>query len=144
MAGLMRCAGALAALVFGVSAAAAEFRIGRDKGGQIGSYLQKFAQVRDSGQRVVIDGPCFSACTLALAVIPRSRICVTPNAVLGFHAAWTKDRYGHTLASAEGTRLLMASYPPAIKSWIARRGGLNGTTIHLRGRELAAIYPRCR
>jgi hypothetical protein len=101
-------------------------------------------QVRDSGQRVVIDGPCFSACTLALAVIPRSRICVTPNAVLGFHAAWTTDTYGHTVASPAGTRLVMESYPAQIKSWIARQGGLNGNTIHLRGRELAAIYRRCR
>jgi hypothetical protein len=139
-----RCATVIAAMVTFISAAAAEFRIQRDEGGQIGSYLQKFAQVRDSGERVVIDGPCFSACTLALAVIPRSRICVTPNAVLGFHAAWTKDRYGHTLTSEGGTSLLMASYPPPIKRWIARRGGLNGTTITLRGRELAALYPRCR
>jgi hypothetical protein len=144
MAGLMRCTAVLAGLVFGVSAASAEFRIQHDGGGQIGSYLQKFEQVRASGERVVIDGSCLSACTLALAVIPRDRICVTPNAVLGFHAAWTTDRYGHTVASPDGTRLLMASYPAPIKSWIARRGGLNGTTIHLRGRELAAIYPRCR
>jgi hypothetical protein len=141
---LMRCAAVLAVLGCGISAAAAEFRIHGDNGGQIGSYLQKFAQVRDSGERVVIDGPCFSACTLALAVIPRNRICVTPNAVLGFHAAWTTDRYGHTSIHAGGTDLLMASYPPPIKSWIARRSGLNGTTITLRGRELAAIYPRCR
>jgi hypothetical protein len=140
----MRCASVLAALVFGTSAAGAEFRIQRDDGGQIGLYLQKFAQVRDSGERVVIDGPCHSACTLALAVIPRNRICVTSNAVLGFHAAWTRDRYGHTLASEGGTKLLMASYPPHIKRWIARQGGLNGTTITLRGPELAAIYPRCR
>src|SRR5262245_12588035 len=139
-----RCATVLAARAIGMSAAAAEFRIQRDEGGQIGSYLQKFAQVRDSGERVVIDGPCYSACTLALAVIPRKRICVTPNAVLGFHAAWTKDRYGHTLASEGGTSLLMASYPPSIKRWIARQGGLKETTITLRGRELAAIYPRCR
>jgi hypothetical protein len=141
---LTRCAPVLAAMVFGISSAAAEFRIQGDEGGQIGSYLQKFAQVRDSGERVVIDGRCFSACTLALAVIPRNRICVTPNAVLGFHAAWTTDRYGHTLTSSGGTSLLMASYPSPIKSWIARQGGLNETTITLRGRELAAIYPRCR
>src|SRR5262245_43212699 len=103
MPALMRCAIVLAALVCGVSSAAAEFRIRGDNGGQIGLYLQKFAQVRDSGERVVIDGPCYSACTLALAVIPRDRICVTANAVLGFHAAWTTDRYGHTSQHAGGT-----------------------------------------
>ena len=30
-----------------------------------------------SGERVVIDGPCLSACTLVLMSLPRSRICVT-------------------------------------------------------------------
>ena len=146
---LIRCASvpavlAVGVLLLGAMAAAAEFRIAHDNGGQIGSYLHKFTQVRNSGERVVIDGSCLSACTLALAVIPRDRICVTPNAVLGFHAAWTADRCGHTVASASGTRLLMESYPPQIRSWIARQGGLNGNTIYLRGRELAAIYRRCR
>jgi hypothetical protein len=49
MAGLMRCAAVLAGLMSGVSAASAEFRIERDNGGQIGSYLQKFSR---SGTRV--------------------------------------------------------------------------------------------
>ena len=91
---LMRCAVLLGALGFSVTSAAAEYRIQRDYGGQIGPYLYKFAQVRESGQRVVIDGPCLSACTLALAVMPRERICMTPNAVLGFHAAWMPELRG--------------------------------------------------
>jgi len=140
---LMRCAVVFGALVVGVTSASAEYRIQRDYGGQIGPYLYKFAQVRESGQRVVIDGPCLSACTLALAVMPRERICMTPNAVLGFHAAWMPDSAGRPVMSPGGTRLLMAAYPPKIKSWIKRRGGLNGKTIFLRGRELTALYPTC-
>jgi hypothetical protein len=141
--GLVRCAAVLGVLGFGVTAASADYRIQSDYGGQIGPYLYKFAQVRESGQRVVIDGPCLSACTLALAVMPRNRICMTQNAVLGFHAAWMPDSAGRPVTSPGGTRLLMAAYPPKIKSWIKRRGGLNGKTIFLRGRELAALYPSC-
>jgi hypothetical protein len=37
----------------------------------------------------------------------------------------------------------MAVYPPKVRDWIKRRGGLNGKTIFLRGRELAALYPTC-
>ena len=48
-----------------------------------------FAAIRDSGERVVIDGNCFSACTLVTAIIPKERICVTERAVFGFHAGWT-------------------------------------------------------
>src|SRR5262249_27250810 len=69
-----------------VSSASATLRITGDAGGQIGPYLQNLAAVRNSGERVVIDGPCLSACTLVLGVIPRDRICVTSRALLGFHA----------------------------------------------------------
>ena len=39
-----------------------------------------------SGEKVIIDGPCLSACTLVLSTVPSNRICVTKRAVLGFHA----------------------------------------------------------
>jgi len=142
---LMRGAAVAAALMmgFGVVSASAEVRIQRDFGGQIGPYLYKYAAMREAGHTVVIDGPCLSACTLALAVIPRDHICITQNAVLGFHAAWSPGPDGRPIRSAGGTRLLMAVYPPAVRSWIKRRGGLNGKTIFLRGRELAALYRTC-
>jgi hypothetical protein len=129
--------------MLGITSASAEVRIQRDFGGQIGPYLYRYAAVREAGHRVVIDGPCLSACTLALAVIPRDRICMTQNAVLGFHAAWMPGANGRPVKSSGGTRLLMAVYPPKVRDWIRKRGGLNGNTIFLRGRELAAMYPSC-
>ena len=146
MVGRMRRAavvGALGSLLLGVGSASAEIRIQRDFGGQIGPYLYRFAMVREAGHRVVIDGPCLSACTLALGVIPRDRICVTENAVLGFHAAWMPGQDGRPHTSSGGTRLLMAIYPPKVRDWIRRRGGLHTKTIFLRGRELLALYPPC-
>src|SRR3954454_22912131 len=68
--------------------ASATVRITDDWGGQIGGYLDRFKSVRDSGEKVIIDGPCMSACTLVLGVVPGDRICVTSRARLGFHAAW--------------------------------------------------------
>ena len=70
----------------------ATVRIANDPGGQIGPYLEKLATLRSSGESVVIDGPCLSACTMLLGVIPRDRICVTARAQLGFHAAWNPKR----------------------------------------------------
>jgi hypothetical protein len=134
--------GALGMLI-AASSAAAEVRIRHDMGGQIGPYLHRYAAMREAGHRVVIDGPCLSACTLAVAVIPRERICVTQNAVLGFHAAWMPGSDGRPVTSPGGTRLLMAVYPQRVRNWIRRRGGLNGKTIYLRGRELTALYRTC-
>ena len=35
-------------------------RITSDPGGQIGPYLENLASLRNSGEHVVIDGPCLS------------------------------------------------------------------------------------
>src|SRR4029453_15392361 len=75
-------------LVLSTSAAAAEYRITRDHGGLVEDYKAKYVQIRDRGERVVIDGICNSACTLVLGIVPLSRICVTPKASLGFHQAY--------------------------------------------------------
>jgi len=48
------------------NSASATVRITDDYGGQIGAYIDNFEAVRNSGERVVIDGPCMSACTLVL------------------------------------------------------------------------------
>jgi len=122
----------------------AEVRILASPGGQVGPFLELFDRVRASGERVVIDGPCLSACTLVLMTIPTERICVTRRAVLGFHAARSIDRRGRTYAEPEASRAVEAAYPAPVREWIMRRGGLTSRLLLLRGRELAAIYPRCR
>jgi hypothetical protein len=121
----------------------AEVRILSSPGGEVSGYLRLFAAVRESGERVVIDGPCLSACTLLLSTIPNERICVTRRAVLGFHAARAVDRRGRIYAAPEATKVVAATYPAPVRAWIARHGGLTRRLILLRGRELAAMYPRC-
>src|SRR5688572_11519791 len=135
--------GAVAAALT-VSSASAAVRIVSDPGGQIGPYLERLAALRDSGERVIIDGPCLSACTLVLGVIPRERICVTRRARLGFHAAWRHGENGRVATNPGGTQLLMAVYPPNVKNWIKRRGGLTREMKYLSGTELASMYRTCR
>jgi hypothetical protein len=103
-----------------------------------------FERVRESGERVVIDGPCLSACTLVLSMVPGDRICVTRRAVLGFHAARSMDRRGRMYAEPEASDLVLQAYPAPVRNWIRHRGGLTSRLLLLRGRELAAIYPSCR
>jgi hypothetical protein len=124
--------------------ALAEVRILASPGGQVGPFLDLFDRVRASGERVVIDGPCMSACTLVLSMVPADRICVTRKAILGFHAARSVDRLGRMYAEPEASELVLEAYPSAVQGWIRRRGGLTSRLLLLRGRELAAIYPSCR
>ena len=114
-----------------------------DSGGRIGTYLEKFQALRLSGERVMIDGTCASACTMLLGAIPRDRICVTPRAVLEFHAAWNYGPSGEQQTSNDGSRILWANYPGNIRRWIGHHGGLRREIITLSGPELAAMFPAC-
>jgi hypothetical protein len=131
----------LFALVSGDANAAV--RISNDNGGQIGPYLDAYVGLRNSGQRVIIDGPCLSACTLVLGIVPRERICVTQRAQLGFHAAWNPGNNGRPVLSRAGTKALWELYPGDIRAWLKKRGGLKPKMVFLSGPELTSMYRVC-
>jgi hypothetical protein len=128
---------------FSVTSASATMRIAEDRGGQIGHYLQAFTELRSSGENVVIDGNCLSACTLVLGLVPRERVCATQRARFGFHAAWMPDRNGQPVTSPLGTQALWNFYPASVRTWISRHGGLSRKMIFLQGRELDGIVASC-
>ena len=141
---VIRLAIVMAASWAAISPTRAEVRILASPGGQVGPFLDLFDRVRESGERVVIDGPCLSACTLVLSTVPNERICVTRRAVLGFHGARSIDRRGRMYAEPEASQAVLEAYPEPVRNWISRRGVLTSRMLLLRGRELAAIYPSCR
>ena len=132
-----------AVLVFSITSASATIRIAEDRGGQIGHYLQTFTSVRSSGETVVIDGNCLSACTLVLGLVPHERICATQRARFGFHAAWMPDHNGRPVTSPLGTEALWSIYPASVKRWINRHGGLSRKMIFMEGPELNGIVASC-
>jgi hypothetical protein len=129
---------------FATMLARADMRILGSPGGQVGPFIDLFDKVRTSGERVVIDGPCMSACTLVLSIVPSERICVTRRAVLGFHAARSVDERGRVYAEPEASRLVLEAYPGPVRDWIVDHGGLSKRLLLLRGRELSAMYRSCR
>ena len=130
-------------LASGMMSASAMVRIAEDRGGQIGHYQQTFTMLRSSGERVVVDGNCLSACTLVLGLIPRAQLCATARARFGFHSAWTPNSDGHSSTSQIGTRALWDIYPTAVQRWITQHGGLSTKMIYLQGRALDGIVARC-
>jgi hypothetical protein len=134
----------IAAAVISVSPADATMRITGDPGGLVIDYVERFEAARASGEPVIIEGPCLSACTLAIGILPRGQVCATPNAVLGFHAAWRPTSNGGRVTSPDATQAMYEVYPANVRKWIARHGGLSKRIILLKGRELAAVVPVCR
>src|ERR1700739_1047780 len=133
----------LVVLMMSLASAAGAMTISDDQGGRIGDYLAKYKAIRMSGERVIIDGTCASACTMLLGAIPRSRICVTPRAVLEFHTAWDLLPSGQRVINTAGNRILMSNYPGDVRRWISRHGGLGPQMLYLRGHELAAMFRTC-
>ncbi len=130
-------------LLAGVAASHAAVRIADDRGGRIGTYVDRYQDLRSSGESVVIDGLCASACTIVLGTIPHDKICVTSHATLGFHAAWDFGANGRAITNPEATQLLFSMYPTPIRRWIVHRGGLTPRMIFLRGKELQSMYKPC-
>jgi hypothetical protein len=128
------------------SSAEADYRITRDLGGSIEAYKTKYAEIRDRGERVIIDGTCDSACTLVLGIVPSNRICVTPRATLGFHMPFydLAATDGALVVSYRASAELMSLYPQAIKEWLLKRGGLTQEPKFLdNGPELWAVVDPC-
>ncbi len=107
------------------SGSAVALDVYNDSGGMVAKYDGKFA-----GHNVRVFGRCASACTLAL----RDRgTCAGPNASFVFHAS----------TSPRMTRWLMNQYPPTVRAWINRKGGLTSRLITLEGAELHRIVRSC-
>jgi hypothetical protein len=130
-------------LLAGVNSSHAAIRIAEDRGGKIGTYIDRYQGLRSSGETVIIDGLCASACTMVLGAVPRARICVTSQAVLGFHAAWDSGANGREVTNPGATQMLYSLYPSSVRRWIAARGGLKPQMIFLRGKELMSMYRPC-
>lgn len=121
-----------AAMVLVASTAHAEIRITNDKGGIADDYQWRVDQARHSGERVVIDGPCYSACTMYLT-LPAHQVCATPRGMLGFH--WAVDaKFG--LPNPAWNDALLKAYPPKVRYYILERGGLWMKPIYVRANHL--------
>jgi hypothetical protein len=130
-------------MLAGVNSSYAAIRIADDRGGKIGTYIDRYQGLVSSGETVIIDGLCASACTMVLGAVPRERICVTSQAVLGFLAAWDSDANGRAVTNPGATQMLYSLYPSSVRRWIAARGGLKPQMIFLRGKELMSMYRPC-
>jgi hypothetical protein len=109
--------------------AKATYIITNDPGGVIDDFQEKYTMLRRAGEKVVVDGPCLSACTLVFALVPKSHVCITPNAVFGFHSA----RLSHPILgekfSLNGTGQMWFQYPRKLRAWLTGQGW-DGTTEH--------------
>ncbi|WP_316200926.1 MULTISPECIES: hypothetical protein [unclassified Bradyrhizobium] len=100
--------------------------IKNDPGGKIVDFIDKYSRLRASGEAVVIDGDCASACTMLLGMLPTGQFCGTKAAAFGFHTAtsrWRDEdgamREGHAV---EMSALMWNMYPPRVRKLVKVMG----------------------
>jgi hypothetical protein len=111
--------------------------ITRGTGGGVLDHAVEFGGWSRHGDRVVIDGECYSACTLILSA--NLKICATDKGVFGFHSASLDGAY------ADGSTLfLWISYDDRLRGMLRARGW-HGPSYHPDPIFIPAmqIVPRC-
>jgi hypothetical protein len=93
-----------------------------DGGGSIQTYKAYYDRWFASSERLIVDAPCLSACTLFLMYQEKvpERICITSRGSLGFHQAAVQTGPDPVLTQL----LVRAWYPEWVQKFIAEKGGL--------------------
>ena len=123
----------LSLICFAAPARAATIDVYDDHGGSVAAYDARWTGLAEQGVSVRIVGPCQSACTDLLGHIPRSRICVMPNASFGFHLAGLQS----------ATEILWGGYQDDIRGWINAHGGLTHELMWMRAPDIFRYFKRC-
>lgn len=118
--------------------------IKQDRGGYIVRFVAKYKRWAAQGKMVVVDGYCASSCTTAIGIIPRHNLCVTPNAIWGFHGAWARSGLTR-IELPDQTHLMTDNYTGDINAWLKAKGGLSTykTMILMRYPETLKYFRAC-
>lgn len=140
---------ALTLILFVVAAPAGAVTIRNDNGGALPTYYKRLGKMIVANERVIIDGRCGSACTVFL-----KRACATHRAEIGFHHPRFPRKMMRKLAPSslayvrekerEYAKRMLDDYPPAVRAWVMKRGGLTDRIIWLRGAEAVKVVGACR
>lgn len=124
----MRVILAFIALLFFIAPANATVKISTlDPGGSVQTYLDYWTRVANSGENVVIDAPCISACSFFLGMVPEDKVCITARASIGVHQL-SMDDEPNPILSASFYRWL---YPQWVQQWIKDHGGLRADVMFM-------------
>jgi len=117
-----------------------------EPGGVIKEHIERWQELARSGADIEILGPCYSACTLIVAYVPKERLCFGVFASLQFHLAWVRETGKPSL---DASLWMLKQYPREIYDWLMEMGGVARMTVptfwELRGPTLWQMgYRKCK
>lgn len=98
-------------------------------GGRIYHYIEQAHQIKKDNILLKIDGPCYSACTVA-ADKARPNVCITQRAVMQFHngIALVPDAQYPDTVFRKIRMDISTAYSQDILEWVRGNGGFPGMT----------------
>lgn len=109
-------------------------------GGVMDLFAAEGRQLAADHTPVIVDGPCLSACTI-LVDLARANVCVTRNAVLGYHQGMKPGDDGSPTFEQIDYKT------PGLNAYIKAHGGLpqpdSGHMLMLNFAEASAFYRPC-
>jgi hypothetical protein len=113
-----------------------------DPGGDISTYARWYQRWNESGDKLVIDGVCISACTLFLEYVGEKlsdRVCVTSRSLIGLHQASLDGRSDGVFT----TIMVKLVYPQWVQKWIVDNGGLTPEIKLMTPEDMKGHVPLC-
>jgi hypothetical protein len=115
-----------------------------NSGGVVEEFWVEIQSHEMRGEKIVVDGPCYSACTLTLMLAKKGLMCATPRAFFAFHRAYS-GRKGTEGYEDDGgwTSAIMVNLPPKVAGWLEAKGGMTHDWKILGGGEMEQLVPMC-
>lgn len=109
-------------------------------GGQIYEFMEHYGKMRHEGAFLEIRGPCFSACTFALGLLPKERICADEHAQLGFHGVYAMTFAGPLFMKEYTKWILDTIYWPEVKEALKKRGFTGDEDVNSEEHPMGLIF----
>lgn len=113
-------------------------------GGVVDDFYRAVESHRMRGERIIVDGGCYSACTLVLALARDNLVCATRRASFHFHRPYS-GAPGTAAYDDDGglSEVWQKEMPVGVAAFIAAHGGLTHEWIVLSGQEMQTLVPMC-
>lgn len=117
-------------------------RIYQSLGGRTEAFQRIARRAIAGNARVEVYGECTSACIDVPAMVPKDRVCVMPEAKMGFHLYTTDFERRHP--ARRYTKEVFSRYNADIQAWIKTQEPLRIDPPHfLKGAALRSIFQSC-
>lgn len=110
-------------------------------GGVVNGMMSTIRYMKENpAAKIIIDGPCMSACTLLLS-LPDDQVKFTEKADFGFHTSYFTIN-GHQYKDNKVNKKMLQFFKPSVKDWIISSNAYASVNITALPRDiLYAEYP---